>query len=289
VTNLALGTVQFGTSYGVSNKSGQTPFNEVKKILALAKENDINILDTAIAYGDSEAVLGKSGAEDFKIISKLPEVPDDCQDIAHWVNNEIHKSLERLGVKRLYGVLLHRPAQLLEPIGFALYDALQGIKEQGISLKIGVSIYEPVELDALFDIYSLDIVQAPLNILDRTLVESGWASRLHTAGVEVHARSVFLQGLLLLPPEERPNKFNRWNNVWRVWDGWLEQEGLSPLQACLRYVAHLSQIDAVVVGSNTAAQLIQIIEAVEGELHTLPEFPRLKDKRLFNPASWYQL
>jgi len=61
------------------------------------------------------------------------------------------------------------------------------------------------------------------------------------------------------------------------------------LQACLRYVAHLSQIDAVVVGSNTAAQLIQIIEAVEGELHTLPEFPRLKDKRLFNPASWYQL
>ena len=286
---LALGTVQFGLDYGVANTSGRVTTQEASAILQRAQTCGLDTLDTAIAYGESEVVLGRLGIERWNAVTKLPAVPENCQDVAQWVQEQIEQSMARLGVNQLHGVLLHRPAQLLEKMGPALYGGLQSIKAQGKTRKIGVSVYGPTELDPLFDAYALDLVQAPLNILDRGLVESGWAGRLHDAGVEVHTRSAFLQGLLLMPAAQRPAKFNPWANVWRAWDGWLEQEGLTPLQACLRYITSLPQIDRVVVGVDTATQLQQIIEAADGKLPTMPEFPELQDMRLINPASWNQL
>ena len=286
---LALGTVQFGLDYGVANASGRVTAEEANAILRRAQVCGMDTLDTAIAYGDSEAVLGQLGIGQWKTITKLPAVPDDCQDVARWAHDQIQLSLTRLCVKQLHGVLLHRPAQLLERMGPALYAALQSIKSQGMTRKIGVSVYDSTELDALFDAYALDLVQAPLNILDRGLVESGWASRLHDAGVEVHTRSTFLQGLLLMPATQRPAKFHRWADVWHMWDGWLEQEGITPVHACLRYVTNLSQIDRVVVGVDTVAQLNQIVKATEGKLSSLPGFHTLHDARLINPASWNQI
>lgn len=286
---LALGTVQFGLDYGVANTSGRVTVQEAGAILQRAQACGLDTLDTAIAYGESETVLGQLGIERWNTVTKLPAVPDDCQDIALWVNEQIHQSINRLGVRQLHGVLLHRPAQLLEKMGPALYGALQSIKAQGKTRKVGVSVYGPSELDALFDAYALDLVQAPLNILDRGLVETGWAARLHDAGVEVHTRSAFLQGLLLMPAGRRPAKFNPWTNVWCAWDGWLERQGLTPLKACLRYVTNLPQINRVVLGVDTAAQLQQIVQAADGMLPTMPEFPDLQDTRLINPASWNQL
>lgn len=286
---LALGTVQFGLDYGVANTSGRVSEQEAGVILQCAQTCGLDTLDTAIAYGESEAVLGRLGIERWNTVTKLPAVPENYPDVAQWVHEQIEQSMARLGVSQLHGVLLHRPAQLLEKTGPALYGALQSIKAQGKTRKIGVSVYGPAELDELFDAYELDLVQAPLNILDRGLVESGWAGRLHDAGVEVHTRSAFLQGLLLMPAALRPAKFSPWANVWRSWDGWLEQESLTPLQACLRYVTSLPQIDRVVVGVDTAAQLQQIVQAADGELATLPEFDTLQDARLINPASWNQL
>ncbi len=286
---LALGTVQFGLDYGVANKSGRVTAQEAGAILQRAQACGLDTLDTAIAYGDSEAVLGQLGIDGWCTVTKLPRVPENCQDVAQWVDEQIEQSMARLGVTQLHGVLLHRPAQLLEKMGPALYGALESIKAQGKTRKIGVSVYGPAELDALFKTYSLDLVQAPLNILDRGLVESGWANQLHDAGVEVHTRSAFLQGLLLIPAAQRPAKFSPWANVWRAWDGWLEQNGLTPLQACLRYVTNLEQIDRVVVGVDTDAQLQQIVQAADGKLPAMPEFPDLQDIRLINPASWNQL
>lgn len=286
---LALGTVQFGLNYGVANTSGRVSAQEASAILQRAQASGLDTLDTAIAYGDSEAVLGQLGIEGWNTVTKLPAVPENCQDVAQWVHEQIEQSMARLGVSQLHGVLLHRPAQLLEKMGPALYGALQSIKAQGKTRKVGVSVYGPAELDELCDTYEFDLVQAPLNILDRGLVESGWAGRLHDAGVEVHTRSAFLQGLLLMPAAQRPAKFSPWENIWRAWDGWLEQEGLTPLQACLRYVTSLPQIGRVVVGVDTAVQLQQIVQAADGELATLPDFDTLQDARLINPASWNQL
>jgi aryl-alcohol dehydrogenase-like predicted oxidoreductase len=287
---LALGTVQFGLDYGVANASGRVAEQEALAIVLRAQEGGMDTLDTAIAYGSSETVLGQLGIEQWKTITKLPAAPDDCDDVGQWVRCQLQQSMARLRVTRLYGVLLHRPCQLLErSTGPALYAALQEIKAQGRVRKIGVSIYAPIELDALFNAYAFDLVQAPLNILDRRLVDMGWARCLHEMGVEVHVRSAFLQGLLLMPPGQRPASFARWSDIWNTWDTWLDEIGLTPLQACLRYFNNLPEIDRVVVGVDTVAQLNEILGATEGALSNLPEFHPLQDERLINPATWNNL
>lgn len=285
----ALGTVQFGLDYGVANECGRVSKQEAGRILQRAKACGITTLDTAIAYGDSELVLGQLGIDKWKTITKLPPVPKDCDDVSQWVNREIRKSMQRLRVSQLHGVLLHQPAQLLDYGGATIYKALQNLKNQGLSQKIGVSVYSPAELDLLVEKFPTDIVQAPLNIFDRRLVESNWASRLHDYGVEIHTRSTFLQGLLLLPPNRRPEKFDRWAAVWNVWDRWLASEGITPLQACVRYVTKLVDIDYVLVGVDSANQLNEILEAAEGDLNGLPELDCLRDARLLNPYSWNSL
>ena len=286
---LALGTVQFGLDYGVANPSGRVRVQEANSILQRAQLCGMDTLDTAIAYGDSEAVLGQIGMAKWKIITKLPPVPDDCCDVGQWVDDQIRQSMIRLGVTQLHAVLLHRPGQLLERMGSALYAALRDIRARGMTRKIGVSVYSPTELNALCDAYAIDLVQAPLNIMDRGLVESGWASRLHDAGIEVHTRSVFLQGLLVMPTAQRPDKFNFWVDVWNVWDSWLAREGITPLQACLRYVSNLSEIDRIVVGVDTVNQLNEIINEADGALTSLPDFGSFRDARLIHPANWDRL
>ncbi len=286
---LALGTVQFGLDYGVANTSGRIALDEAKSILQLASESGMDTLDTAIAYGDSEAVLGQLGVQPWNVVSKLPGVPEDCVDVALWVRQEVQGSLSRLGVSRLYGLLLHRPGQLLEKTGTALYEAIQSLKADGVVCKTGISVYGPAELDALFDKYQFDLIQAPFNILDRGLVESDWAARLKFAGVEVHTRSAFLQGLLLMSSEQRPSKFDRWQSIWQEWARWLQDAGLTPLQACLQYAVSQPNIDRVVVGVDTSAQLNDIIRAADGKLASLPSFAPLLDERLVNPAVWNQL
>lgn len=286
---LALGTVQFGLEYGVANTSGRVSADAAGAVLARAHQCGMDTLDTAIAYGDSESVLGSLGVADWKVVSKLPEVPEACPDVAQWVMAQTRGSLQRLGVPCLHGLLLHRPAQLLESMGPALFEALQSMKASGLVNKVGVSVYGPSELDLLCQRYRFDLVQAPLNIVDRRLVDSGWARRLKESGVEVHTRSAFLQGLLLMPADRRPSKFDRWADLWREWDGWLQVSGLTPVQACLRYANSLDAIDRVVVGVDSVAQLDEIIADADGVLESLPEFKPLQDERLIQPASWNQL
>lgn len=286
---LVLGTVQFGLDYGVANVTGRMSTQDANAIVQHALLCGIDMLDTAVAYGDSESVLGQLGVDRWQIITKLPGVPDDCDNVAKWVQDQICQSIARLGVRQLYCVMLHRPSQLLDRMGPALYSILQELKAQGITRKIGISIYSPSELDTLTNTFAFDVVQAPLNILDRSLVVSGWANQLRQAGIEVHARSAFLQGLLLMPHDRRPAKFNRWADVWSVWDSWLAQEGLTPVQACLRFVNNEPDIDRVVVGVDNVSQLYQIVESVKGKLSSLPKFEALSDARLINPTSWSQL
>ena len=203
---LALGTVQFGLQYGVANQRGKVAAQEVRAILEFARRAGLDMLDTAVAYGESEALLGQIGVSDWQVISKLPAVPVGCGDVERWVRDSVADSLARLNVARLYGLLLHRPGQLLDSIGGQLYAALRRLTVDGVVGKIGVSIYDPGELDRLCDHFAFDLVQAPFNILDSRLVQTGWLSRLRRGGTELHVRSVFLQGLLLMRPTDRPLK-----------------------------------------------------------------------------------
>jgi aryl-alcohol dehydrogenase-like predicted oxidoreductase len=286
---IAIGTVQFGLDYGVANQAGRVPFDEVQKILEIASARAIDTLDTAIAYGDSESMLGQAGVFEWKVVTKLSAVPMDCVDVAGWVYSQVESSLIRLGINRLHSVLLHRPEQLLGDTGDQLFNALQYIKAQGLAKKIGVSIYAPHQLDRLTRTMDFDMVQAPLNILDRRLIESGWASRLKARGVELHVRSAFLQGLLLLRSYRRPSKFSRWQSVWIEWERWLAETGLTPLQACLAYVLGVEDVDKVVLGVDSSQQLIEILGSARPPLLNFPNWPQPIDSNLIDPSQWSKL
>jgi aryl-alcohol dehydrogenase-like predicted oxidoreductase len=283
---LVLGTAQLGLPYGIANKQGQVRLDEAKTILEYAASNGIDMLDTAIAYGESEQRLGEIGVQDWHIVSKLPAVPDDCHDLSQWVEDSVKVSLQRLKVNSLYGLLLHRPRQLLGQDGEHLYGDLQHLKETGLVQKIGVSIYDPADLDILMRQYCFDIVQAPFNILDRRLIDTGYLSKLAEYGTELHVRSVFLQGLLLMKPGDRPHKFDRWASFWSKWEEWQKHAGLTPLQACLRYNLSFTQITKVIVGVDSLVQLKEILQGAKGPAPEIPDEFRTNDQDLINPAKW---
>ena len=288
-SRLAIGTVQFGLDYGIANQSGRARLENVRNILQEVAAQGVDTLDTAIAYGESERILGQAGLSSWNVVTKLPALPEECADIVGWVETQIEGSLKRLGVKQLYGVLLHRPEQLLGEDGKFLFKALEHLKAQGVTRKIGVSVYGPEELDGLMAEKRFDLVQAPLNILDRRLVESGCARRLKDQGTELHVRSVFLQGLLLMPAEQRPEKFGRWHTVWLEWTRWLDETGLTPLQACLSYAMDVEEVDKIVVGVDSVKHVKEILAATHSVLPSLPSWPQSIDTDLINPSRWSKL
>lgn len=259
---------------------------EATAILELGRELGIDTLDTAIAYGDSERLLGQIGVRDWKVISKLPPVPVSCTDIRGWVRTSVLGSARRVGVPRLHGILLHRSQELLAPHGDALGREMLALRNEGEIEKIGVSIYDPEELDAIRSRLPLDIVQAPLNVLDRRIVNSGWLARLRDSGTEVHARSVFLQGLLLMNSGERPAAFDRWQALWECWEQWLRDFSLNPLNACLGFALSQAGVNRVVVGVASETQLREIAACLDAPSTVPPAGLSCGDPNLINPSRW---
>ena len=286
---LALGTAQFGLDYGVANLQGKVEQGVARAILDYGAQHGIDTIDTAIAYGDSEECLGAIGVSGWQIISKLPAMPETVADVAQWAQNSLEGSLRRLRLTRLQGLLLHRSQDLLGPHGEKLYRTLDSMKADGLVDKIGISIYDPRELEILWPLYRFDLVQTPYNLFDRRIEISGWLEILARSGAEVHSRSAFLQGLLLMEPTKRPKKFRRWQALWKRWDQWLKEEKITALQACLSFCFAQHRINRVVVGVDSMAHLQEIIDSASATTSVPPDDLICADVDLLNPSRWSTL
>lgn len=285
---LALGTAQFGLSYGIANQKGQIAKPDAGNIVAAARAGGLDTLDTAIAYGSSETCLGSLGVRGWRIVTKLPSVPLECTNVDAWVKEQIAGSLQRLNVDRLYGLLLHDPVKSIGAHGSELVSALRSLCVEGLVHKIGVSIYSTTDLEQIYSEFQPDLVQAPLNLIDRTLVESGWLNRLVAHGVEVHTRSAFLQGLLLM--QKVPSQFASWHELWDRWFNWQSAHPGKAIAACLAYPLAQAGIERVVVGVDNLVQLNELFAAVHNHLDA-EELPDLgcTDELLINPSRWREL
>tara|TARA_B110000003_G_C16561760_1_gene500681 strand:- start:8 stop:874 length:867 start_codon:yes stop_codon:yes gene_type:complete len=285
----ALGTAQFGIPYGIANTTGQVAQAEANTIIDYAKNVGIDTIDTAIAYGQSEKCIGNSGVDGWNLVTKLPEVPATCHNLENWIRENVNNSLSNLGVRRISGLLLHRPAQLLESDKSGLWKILNDLKSEGVVRKIGFSIYSPHELSPLWSRYKPDLVQAPYNVFDRSLVKTGWMQELSSSGVEIHVRSIFLQGLLLMPLGSIPEKFKKWTQLLSVWDDWLVKNGLTRLQATISFALSDPRISRVVVGVDSLNQLKEIVGAVLEKSLDFPDDLYSSDTDLINPSQWNSL
>ena len=285
---LALGTVQFGLQYGVANTSGKVDAKEVSNILQLAKAAGISTLDTAIAYGDSEDCLGQIGVQSWSVITKLPAIPADV-DVPTWVQTQVTSALKRLRVEKLDALLLHRSNDIVGKYANEYQEALLNLKLQGFCKSVGVSIYSPDELDLIWGHSSgwhPDIIQAPLNVFDQSLINSGWLNKLNAEGVCVHTRSTFLQGLLVMPSKNRPTFFNPWHPLLNRWLEWCQNQSISPLKAALNFVCNHPGIEKVVIGVDSAKQLKEILVQLSADCPKPPSHLMSDDVDLINPSRW---
>ncbi|QWL65588.1 aldo/keto reductase [Aeromonas jandaei] len=276
---LALGTVQFGLDYGISNHDGQVSDEELDAIIALARQAGIDTLDTAQAYGNAEQRLGQRDTTGFTLIDKLAQgLP--LSDVQAAVNNSLHL----LGRKRLDGLLLHR-SQDASP---AMFELLTDLQQQGSIGKLGISVYSPEELDAWSAAgYPLELVQLPANLLDQRFLRTGWLDKLVDMGCEIHVRSLFLQGLLLMQPAQRPDYFQRFATALERFDHW--HPSMAPLGKALSIMTALPQVSRFVVGVCHAQELAAIIAASQA-LHECNEADiahlASMEQELINPGLW---
>lgn len=288
-SKLSIGTAQFGMNYGVANKFGKVKSESIVNILDEAHIAGIDSIDTAMSYGDAESLLGGCRLDDWQIVTKLPPIPPNTDEILNWVLKMVKGSLIRLQQTKLYALLLHRPNDLIGPHGEVLYKALLQLKAEGLVCKIGISIYAEDELTDICSRYEIDIIQTPFNIFDRRIASSGWLERLPLQGIEVHTRSAFLQGLLLMPSNIRPTKFQKWKKLWTLWDEWLLDNNISPLVACIGFSIRQTGINRVVIGVDNPEQLKEILAAANVKMPDIPSNLFSNDLNLINPGKWADL
>jgi aryl-alcohol dehydrogenase-like predicted oxidoreductase len=291
IAKLGLGTVQFGLDYGISNQSGQTPYDEVVKILAVARNHDIKILDTAALYGNSEETLGKAVlAEDsFSIVTKTPRFEASVigSSEIHTFVEVFQRSLTRLNRSSVYGLLMHNVNDLFLENGVLLFDQMVDFKKQGLVEKIGVSVYTGEQIDRVLDYYPIDLIQVPMNVLDQRLIQSGHLRKLKKLNVEIHARSAFLQGLLLMDPEKLPSHFDLIRVRLKSYFQFLCSKGFSPVQGAIQFVMAIPEVDQVICGVNDHLQLQEICAQLFNQVN-LEEFEAFasNDDRILNPSNW---
>ena len=285
ITNrLILGTVQFGLDYGISNKSGQVSYFEAKKILDLAASRGIKTLDTASGYGESEEVIGRCGLDSWNCISKLSTSSSSIsrKDIL----DSIHSSLLKLGKKKLDGLLVHNSKLLLGSARNTVIEALSYCQQKGVIDRIGVSIYDPSELDQIFDLFKPDIIQVPYNAFDQRIERSGWLNKLKENGVEVHARSIFLQGLLLMDPSNRPKYFSKWDPIFDRWEKYVENSGFTNITCALRHALDNPKIDRVLIGVQSEKELNDILVSLDLDIDITWNYDSDLSLSLIDPRRW---
>lgn len=288
MSKLALGTAQFGLNYGVTNKGGKVSEVELGKILDVAFKGGARTLDTAVTYGDAELRLGAHDLREFQIISKIPELKNMPELIA--VGDLVDLSLSRLGVDSIHAVMLHRVSDLDGSDGDGIWEQMLEVKSRGLVQNIGYSLYRPAELDLYFERFPADIVQMPFNFLDRRFDAEGWLNVLSASDVEVHARSLFLQGILLAKqPLDLPAYFSPWLDSLSDLLAEIDYRFESRAAYCLANAITSPLIQKVVVGVESAIQLDEILSA---ELHALSDNLRWlplgfePDDKLINPVNW---
>jgi aryl-alcohol dehydrogenase-like predicted oxidoreductase len=273
VNKLALGSVQFGLPYGISNNAGKTPADEVERILEFCKSSELLTIDTASAYGEAEKVLGRNDLAPFQVVSKF--LPNETKKA---FEDQLNTTLANLGVDQLYGYLAHRPERLIK--NSWEWNLLKDKRAKGVIKKIGFSLNSPDELHQLMELdFIPDLVQVPYNYLDRRFEHE--LIKLKERKIEVHTRSSFLQGLFFMKPEGLGNHFEPVKSFLRE----LQATASNMQASLLNFVLERAFIDKLVVGVESLVQLQENIEGL-GNAETLNiPFPELPDQILM-PMHW---
>ncbi len=265
---IVIGTAQFGLDYGLPLSNKEISSTRINKILDYFLSEGGSFIDTAFAYGSAQKKIGL-----YKYKQKLNIVTKLSCPKSDYINNQtiskmqlhFENSLKSLKKENVYGILLHDCDDLLKKNGQMLFDYLLNLKKKGFTQKIGVSVYTKDQIDHVLKLYDFDIIQIPINIYDQRLVKGRFLEYMKSKNIEIHARSIFLQGLLLIPIEEWPPYFKGLVKHHTKISNYLMNKNISILQACINFVFSIKEIDKIIVGINSLSQLREILAVLKQE------------------------
>ncbi len=291
---LGLGTVQFGLDYGISNNRGKVPFEKALSLLKTAYHDGVTVLDTAYHYGSAEAVLGHLDWQKypFKIISKTAkiEAPIVSAPAIAKVRTQFLSSLKKLKQTTVYGLLVHHFPDLCQVGSEKLWHMLETLKSEQIVKKIGVSVYDPQDVWYVLEHFAPDLIQLPFNVLDQRADTSGVFAALCSRGIECHVRSVYLQGLLLMPADKIFNVLPRALMAVKRFQALCQDYKISPMGMALHFVDQYEEIAHMIVGVTCLQELRQAMNALADSRSTtvLEELKQLAvyDNHVINPSLW---
>lgn len=276
---LVIGSANFTKKYGAD--STKIKHNEIKKILNLAKENDIYKIDTAEAYINKENVF-KNIDKKFKFTTKI--IPNSRWVSLEFCQKQLDEHFKIFNTNKVETILFHDFKFLLTKNGLKIFKNLEILKNKNYFKKIGLSIYDTNCLSYIISNYNFDVVQCPYNILDRRILTTGWFDKLKNQGIEIHIRSIFLQGLLVNKVIYKKQYFKKWKKKISEWFLWLESNGISPIDYCLSDLLYFD-FDKIIIGINNFDNLKEIINFKRIDTNNMFNL-RINDVKLIDPRNW---
>ena len=286
INKICIGSANFGMEYGLNKKSPLLK-KDIKEIFEFLKKENTIYIDTAANYKNSEIIIGKYSTKKFKIITKIKKIPKGVKDLEKWLKNEIYISCKKLRVNKIYGLLVHDTQDLKnKKKAKKIYKTFDILKKSKIIEKIGLSIYNPNELDLYLKNYNFEIVQAPLNIFDRRIINSGWLKKINEKGIEFFARSIFLQGLLIKDINKIDKFFSPYKKKFEKFEIWTQKLNISKVEACIRFVNSYREVDKVIVGINNRMHFFENYKFLKKDKLIVPNSLEIKSGKILNPKLW---
>lgn len=257
ISEMTLGTVQLGLNYGINNKSGKPSADTASEILKTAEECGITTFDTAAAYGDSECVIGEyfSKSENRRAIVTKAHFDDVSKaELFDVLVNKAKLSAERLRIGKLPFFMLHNESYI-KKYGTSIINALVKLKNEGFVEHIGASFSDKTDILNLCDTDAFDCIQVPLNIFDSKEISDGSVKKLSESGVTVFVRSVYLQGLFFMNPDDLPKKLSSAREPISKLRKLSEAAGMSIGELALSFIRSTEGVGSIVLGCETAEQV----------------------------------
>ncbi len=286
LSKLGLGSGQFGLDRPPLR--GRPAKAEVGDILEVAARARLGVFDLAGRSPQAELEMGDvmPRPQPFKVCISTVR-PDRGADL---VEAEARAALARLGVEQAECIFVPTASELFGPHGQAMWNRLRALKDAGVTRKIGISVFASDDPLGLARRFRPDVVQAPASLLDQRLLIDGTLAAIAGLGMEVHLRSIFLNGLLLLPPDRAPSHLKaaatRISRARR-----LIAEGKSdPLQAALGFALSRPEASAVLVGVASARELNAVVAAAASPPPDLDwDDMAIDDPAALDPRAWARL
>jgi aryl-alcohol dehydrogenase-like predicted oxidoreductase len=288
-SNFVLGTANFGAKYGISNGNLVLQEHEIDKIVALAENSGLFQFDTAPAYGNAESQLGLSlkHPETANIFTKISG--EDSKSVTKMLDSA-KRSLERTRVSKFSGIYLHDESIFETANPNEIIVGIRELLDSGITERVGISVYSMEAVVKAKDICSeLNLFQVPENICDRRLCNSQVMKDIAQAGDSIYVRSIFLQGLLLMEPNQIPKEFSKIVPAIEKLTYYANFLNVSKKALCLSYARNILWADGIVIGVASFSQIEELLEPAV----TLPEdfeshIPSF-DLDFLDPRNWPKL